>query len=217
MTAPLTLGVVAIALLLCSLVAGFLFAFAVVVMPGLRALDDRAYLRAFQVIDRVIQDNQPLFLLVWVGSIVAVLAAMGLGFRTMTGVPRGLLLGAGALWLGGVQFPTMAFNVPLNGRVQALDVDALDTGALREARAGFEPRWNRWNKVRAVLATVAVAGMLLFLTGLPPSGRIGLPPAEAGSTEGAISLRMLPTTGAQGSSARVPAGDASARGRHHIP
>ena len=51
-----------IAVLLCSLTAGFLFAFAVVVMPGLKALDDAAYLRAFQLMDGVIQDRQPLFM-----------------------------------------------------------------------------------------------------------------------------------------------------------
>jgi uncharacterized membrane protein len=37
------------------LVAGFLFAFAAVIMPGIRSLGDRAFIRAFQVIDRVIQ------------------------------------------------------------------------------------------------------------------------------------------------------------------
>lgn len=43
---------------LCSLVAGLLFAFAVVVMPGLRNLDDGGFIRAFQVIDRVIPNHQ---------------------------------------------------------------------------------------------------------------------------------------------------------------
>jgi hypothetical protein len=38
--------------LLCSLVAGFVFAFAVVVMPGIQTLSDRDYLRAFKVMDR---------------------------------------------------------------------------------------------------------------------------------------------------------------------
>jgi uncharacterized membrane protein len=53
-----------LATLLCSLVAGFLFAFAVVVMPGIARLDDASFLRAFQVIDRVIQNNHPLFMVV---------------------------------------------------------------------------------------------------------------------------------------------------------
>ena len=56
-----------LATFLCSLVAGFLFAFALVVMPGIRSLNDREFIRAFQVIDRVIQNNQPIFMLVWVG------------------------------------------------------------------------------------------------------------------------------------------------------
>ena len=41
-----------------SLMAGFLFSFAVVVMPGIKSLSDREFLRTFQVIDRVIQNSQ---------------------------------------------------------------------------------------------------------------------------------------------------------------
>jgi hypothetical protein len=41
--------------------AGCLFAFAAVVMPGLRSLDEGGFIRTFQVIDRVIQNDQPLF------------------------------------------------------------------------------------------------------------------------------------------------------------
>jgi len=50
-----------VATFLCTLVTGFVFAFAVVVMPGLRTLNDGEFLRAFQVMDRVIQNNQPVF------------------------------------------------------------------------------------------------------------------------------------------------------------
>ena len=57
-----------VATLLCTLVAGFVFAFAVVVMPGIRSLGDGEFLRAFQVMDRVIQNNQPIFMLAWIGS-----------------------------------------------------------------------------------------------------------------------------------------------------
>ena len=49
---------------LTSLVAGFLFSFAVVVMPGIRQLEDRSFIRSFQVMDGIIQNNQPLFVLV---------------------------------------------------------------------------------------------------------------------------------------------------------
>jgi uncharacterized membrane protein len=60
--------------LLVSLVAGLVFAYAVVAMPGLAVLGDREFLRASKVTDRVIQDNQPLFMVVWIGSAVALVA-----------------------------------------------------------------------------------------------------------------------------------------------
>jgi uncharacterized membrane protein len=157
---------VAVALLLCSLTAGFLFAFAVVVMPGLKILDDAAYLRAFQVVDRVIQDNQPLFVGVWVGSILALLVALVLGLRGLAGPDRLLLMGAGVVYLGGVQLPTAVVNVPLNNRVQRLDVGALDPRALAEARGAFEGRWNRWNVRRTLLATASVVMLLGVLVRL---------------------------------------------------
>jgi uncharacterized membrane protein len=43
-------AVLILAAFFCSLVAGFLFAFAAVVMPGIRRLDDGAFIRAFQAI-----------------------------------------------------------------------------------------------------------------------------------------------------------------------
>lgn len=155
-----------VALLLCSLTAGFLFAFAIVVMPGLKSLDDAAYLRAFQAVDRVIQKGQPLFMVMWVGSIIALLATLAMGLGTLTGLDRLVLLGASVLYLGGVQVPTAAINVPLNHRVQSLNLHDLDSGSLREARRAFEGRWNRWNAGRTGLATASVMLMLVLLARL---------------------------------------------------
>ena len=64
-----------LAAFLCSLVAGFLFAFAIVAMLGIKSLNDREFIRAFQVMDRVIQNNQPIFMLVWIGSIAALVSS----------------------------------------------------------------------------------------------------------------------------------------------
>ena len=51
--------------LLCSLVAGLVFTFAVVVMPGIRTLGYLDYLKSFKAMDRVIQNNHPIFMFVW--------------------------------------------------------------------------------------------------------------------------------------------------------
>lgn len=154
-----------LATVLCALVAGFLFAFAVVVMPGLRDLGDREFLRAFQVIDGVIQRGQPLFGLVWLGSIVALLAGVALGTGQLAGTPRLTLFAAGGLYLLGVQWPTFKVNVPLNNALQALDLGAADGPTLAAARARFEPRWNRWNRIRTVLALLTMVLLVMMLAG----------------------------------------------------
>ncbi len=155
--------VLALATLLCSLVAGFLFAFAVVVMPGLRALDDRQFIRAFQVVDRVIQNGQPLFVLVWVGSAVALIAAAVIGYGQLEGTKRLALIGLALVYILGVQAPTVAVNVPLNNAVQQVEVRSLDDAGAASARAQFEPRWNRWNVIRTVLAIATTAGLLVLV------------------------------------------------------
>jgi uncharacterized membrane protein len=153
-----------LAALLCSLVAGFLFAFAVVVMPGIRNLDNGSFLRAFQVIDRVIQNNQPLFVSVWVGSVLALIAATALGIGTLSGTDRLLIVTAALGYLLCVQAPTVAINIPLNKQIQKLDVSAMNEATRQRAREHFESRWNRWNVIRTVCASlVSILLMLLLL------------------------------------------------------
>ncbi len=151
------------ATLLCSLVAGFVFAFACVAMPGLGTLGDREFLHGFQVIDRVIQNNQPLFVLVWAGSAVTLLLSAVLGLGRLAGPDRALLLAALAVYLVGVQLPTLAINVPLNNRLQTLDLAVMEEDSLAEARAAFEPRWNRWNLIRTLLATLTAALLIVLV------------------------------------------------------
>lgn len=141
-----------LATLLCSLVAGFLFAFSIVVMKGIETLNDQSYLRAFKSMDRVIQDNQPIFILVWLGSIVVLAASALLSLWHLAGLDRVLVLAAFATYLIGVQLPTFAINVPLNNHLQAQDLDMMSESSLHETRARFEHRWTKWNYFRTVIA-----------------------------------------------------------------
>lgn len=152
-----------LATLLCSLVSGFLFAFSVVVMPGIKSLGDREFVRAFQVMDRVIQNNQPVFVLVWLGSVVALIAAAVVGFGQLDKPGRVLILVAVAVYLLGVQLPTLAVNVPLNNQLQAVQVETLDAPGLQAARRTFEPRWNRWNLLRTLLSVFVAAALIVLV------------------------------------------------------
>jgi uncharacterized membrane protein len=155
--------VLILATLGCALVAGLTLTFAIVVMPGLKTLGDLGFLQGFKAVDRVIQRGQPLFLLVWIGSALALIAATLLGLLVLAGVELALLIGAVVIYVAGVQVATAVVNIPLNNRLQALDLEQLDGTALVDAREAFEPRWLRWNVIRAWAATLTTLLLLLLL------------------------------------------------------
>ncbi len=152
-----------LATLFCSLGAGFLFAFATVVMPGIGRLDDKGFLRAFQEIDGVIQRGQPLFVLVWAGSVLALVTSMVLGISQLDGADRLLLVAATLVYILGVQLPTFVINVPLNNVLQRVDLAETSGAEQARARSEFEPAWNRSNVFRTACASVATLLLLMLL------------------------------------------------------
>jgi uncharacterized membrane protein len=152
-----------LSILFCSLVAGLLFGFAIVVMPGIAKLTDKEYLLAFKHMDGIIQNNQPLFILVWAGSIISVIVTLVLGVMNLNGTQIYLLSAASVLYLLGVQLPTFRFNIPLNNSLQSLDIKALKETESTLFRSDFEAPWNRWNRFRTVNAIIAVSMFILVL------------------------------------------------------
>ena len=148
--------------LLCSLVAGFVFAFTIVVMPGIRSLNDRDFLQAFKVIDRVIQNNQPIFILVWMGSVLGLLTVVLMSMFQLDGVNRLLIIIAVTIYLLGVQLPTFTINVPLNNQLQMQKIDTMTDLELREARMKFESPWIRWNTFRTIFATLTSVLLIII-------------------------------------------------------
>ena len=74
---------------LCSLVSGFIFTYAIVVIPGLSNLNDKEFIRAFQVTDAVIQNNHPVFMFTWIGSIVSLLSTILISFLSFGSMKLG--------------------------------------------------------------------------------------------------------------------------------
>ena len=152
-----------LSIMLCSLVAGLLFGFAIVVMPGIAKLADKEYLLTFKHMDGIIQNNQPLFILVWAGSILSIIITLILGIMNLSGIQIYLLVFASILYLFGVQLPTFRFNIPLNNSIQHLDIESLEEYEATSSRVDFEIPWNRWNRIRTVNAILAVSMLLLLL------------------------------------------------------
>ena len=147
--------------LLCLLVTGFILTFAIVVMSGITKLEDKDFLKAFQVTDGIIQGNQPLFLFIWLGSVISVLATMVSALIIPEFRDAWLIVCVGGFYLVGVQGLTIGVHLPLNDGIKDLKIDSLDNEALREERLNFEKKWNFYNKIRTLVSFVV---SLFFLS-----------------------------------------------------
>ena len=146
---------------LVTTVFGMLLVFALVVMPGIAKLNDGDYLRAFQVIDGIIQDKQPVFYFVWIGSVVATIVATCFGINEFDDEKRfGLIIAMLAYMV--TQVTTFTINVPMNNRVKELEITYLDTNTLHAERTHFETNWCFWNWARTIVMGL-VAIYLLYL------------------------------------------------------
>ena len=149
-------------ILSCNLVGGFIFTYAIVVMPGLSSLNDKDFLRAFQVTDAVIQNNQPLFMFTWVGSIVAMLTTILIPLVSFGLSETWLILLISFVYLLGVQGITVAVHIPLNNHIQKIKMEELNDETLADERLKFETKWNFFNYIRTSIA-ISVSVLLLIL------------------------------------------------------
>ena len=149
-------------ILSCSLVGGFIFTYAIVVMPGLSNLNDKDFLKAFQVTDAVIQNNQPLFMFTWIGSIVAMLTSILVSLVSVGLSETWLILLIAAAYFLGVQGITVAIHIPLNNHIHNVKIEELNDGTLADERLKFETKWNFFNYIRTSIA-ISVSVLLLIL------------------------------------------------------
>ncbi|HBU40025.1 MAG TPA: DUF1772 domain-containing protein [Acidimicrobiaceae bacterium] len=157
--------VLLVSTVLCALVTGFVFTYAVVVMPGLSKLGDREFIRAFQVTDQIIQNNHPVFVTVWVGSILSVVVTMVSALVGSTGFAGWAAGVTGAVYLIGVQGITVLVHLPLNNQLQNVRVDEMDSASLHEQRELFEARWTSFNVTRTVISCLVTVS-LMFAVGM---------------------------------------------------
>ncbi len=143
----------------CGLAAGVFFAFSAFLMDGLDRLPATESIAAMQSINRMAVTA--LFMTTLFGTAVlclglAVWAAGSWGERRAPWVMAGSLL-----YLLGAIGVTIARNVPLNDRLEALRPDA--AGAA-QAWTDFVTTWTAWNHVRTVSALAAAALLIVALT-----------------------------------------------------
>lgn len=150
---------------LCSLVSGFIFTYAIVVMPGLSNLNDKEFIRAFQVTDAVIQNNQPIFMFTWIGSIVSLLSTILTAVVSFGLSETWLVVLFSIVYLLGVHGITVSIHIPLNNHIQKVVIEELNDDAITDERVKFERKWNYFNNIRASIS-ISVSLLLLILLSL---------------------------------------------------
>ncbi len=155
---PARTAILLAAMLASGLQAGTYYAWASGVMPGVARTDDATFVATMQRVNVAIVN--PVFLVTFLGApalaAVGVAAADGPG---RTWAVAGLVLAVSTV------ATTAAFNIPLNDALAAVDLDAdADAGTLAAARAAFEAPWVRWNVVRTLTSTGALASLGVALS-----------------------------------------------------
>ena len=148
------------AALTSAAVGGLFFAFSTFTMHGLDRLDPRAAIAAMRGINAEAQANAP-FLLMLFGS---ALLALGVG---VVAVARWREPGSGYLLAGAVLavlavLVTIVVNVPLNNRLDALDVGVLSAADAAREWSSYLSTWTMANHLRAA---APLLGSVLLLVG----------------------------------------------------
>ena len=151
-------------ILLSALVTGFILTYAIVIMPGLSNLDDKEFIKAFQVTDGIIQNDQPIFIVIWIGSIVSVLSTIITSILCLGILDAWLIIFVSVVYLLLVQGITILIHLPLNKSIQNIDINSSNSETLSKMRKRFETKWNYFNNVRTVVAFFVVLIFLSILT-----------------------------------------------------
>lgn len=147
-----------LAMLGCGLMSGFFFAFSAGVMRALGRLEPEAGIAAMQAINVAVLNR--LFLPAFFGTGLLCLAVAVLSLADWP-APGGVARLAGSLaYLVGTFLVTVAFNVPRNDALAAVDAAS---PAAAGAWSSYLGAWTVWNHVRTAAALAATALLALGL------------------------------------------------------
>ena len=154
----LTSGLLWFSALGCGLMAGVYFAFSTFIMTALGRFDQAAGIAAMNAIN--VDIVRSLFMPLFLGTTVASAALVVMGALRLSEPGSASMVAGGCLYVIGMFVVTMAFNVPLNNALAAVQPSAPEAGA---AWAAYLKDWVFWNHVRTVASLVASALFIVVL------------------------------------------------------
>jgi uncharacterized membrane protein len=143
-----------------GLLAGVFFAFSSFIMKGLARLVPSAGIAAMQSINITVIN--PVFMAVFVGTAIIGVVLAVVSFLMWREVGGPWLLAGSLLYVLGSFVVTLAFNVPLNDAVAAVDPASAEGAALWSR---YLSSWTGWNHVRMVASLAALAAYIPAICG----------------------------------------------------
>ena len=142
-----------------GLVAGMLFVFSSAVMKALNRLPPAQGIAAMQSINITVIN--PWFMGAFFGTAAVCVLVVVLSVLRWNEAEAVYLLGGGLVYLIGTILVTMAFNVPRNDALAAVEPSSPNGVRLW---ASYVTSWTAWNHVRTVAAFVAAVLLTIALT-----------------------------------------------------
>ena len=139
-----------------GLMAGLFCSFSTFLLQALSELPPPKGIAAMQSINLVIV--KPSFLGVFFGTALACALTLGLGWQQLD---KGVLVwiaAGGVVYVLGSIMVTIAFNVPLNNRLAAVDPESEEGAQMWQF---YLERWIRWNHVRSIASTASTILLLV--------------------------------------------------------
>lgn len=135
-----------------ALVAGLFFAWSVSVTLGLARVSDSEYVSVMQAINRAIQN--PVFFAAFFGAQIFLPICLFLFYGQSSRFF--LILAATVIYTIGVMGVTIFGNVPMNDRLDRIDMKSASIEEISLQRKNYEGTWNTLNNIRTVSSTLAV-------------------------------------------------------------
>ena len=142
----------------CGLMAGFFFAFSYTVMGALARLPAAQGIAAMQLVNIVIIN--PWFGVAFFGTALVCAGLVISSLFRWNAPGSAYLLVGGLLYLVGTILVTVAFNVPRNNALAALDPDGAEAASYW---ANYVSSWTAWNHVRTATSLAAAGSLTLAL------------------------------------------------------
>ena len=164
MTDDLILIACAAAVVACGLIAGVFLAFSDFVMKALFAASPASGIEAMQLINRKVYGS--VFMALLIAMLVTSVVLVPYTAVYMTSPAVVWIICGCVLYVIGVFIVTVAFNVPMNQRLDAMNHESDETASYWTVYASS---WTLWNHVRTIASIGCVVCFLIAIHALASS------------------------------------------------